>query len=246
MFDENVPSLVSGNYNSAPIDYSSLPFQPDVFSSSSTSPSAPASAVPNLVVSPSDLDSPQLLKPSTSSNLSSSSSSSSVDIQVVPSTPLTSNPLPPPSTPIPQRVLPPPRSSSCERHPSSRGILYSQLREAEKAKSESIIASQRATSAERLLSIQPSNEQGGDVENPFISLCSVGTLEPSPSQVIDTSLISLDVEDYLSRDKDAFFEAILLSVRSDRKRNPLSPNYDLKIPPANYQEAMLHPDADQW
>uniref|UniRef100_A0A8H7XV05 Uncharacterized protein n=1 Tax=Psilocybe cubensis TaxID=181762 RepID=A0A8H7XV05_PSICU len=145
MFDENVPSLVSANYNSSSIDYSSLPFHPDVFSSSMPSSSTPS--VPNLVVSPSDLDSPQLLEPfipsqpSNSSQLSSTSSVPSVDIQVLPSTPLSMHSPAPPQTPVPHRVLPPPRSSSHKRHLSSRGVLYNQLRNAEKAKSEAIIAS---------------------------------------------------------------------------------------------------------
>lgn len=37
-----------------------------------------------------------------------------------------------------------------------------------------------------------------------------------------------------------------ISIRSDRKRNPNDPNYDMKIPPATYDEAMLRTDRNKW
>jgi hypothetical protein len=41
-------------------------------------------------------------------------------------------------------------------------------------------------------------------------------------------------------------EVACLSVRSDTHRNPLSPGYDLAVPPATYDEAMRRPDHDHW
>ena len=41
-------------------------------------------------------------------------------------------------------------------------------------------------------------------------------------------------------------ELACLSTRSDTRRNPLLPSYDLRIPPATYSEALLRPDRDQW
>jgi hypothetical protein len=37
-----------------------------------------------------------------------------------------------------------------------------------------------------------------------------------------------------------------ISIRSDRRRNPSSADYDMKIPPATYNEAILRPDRDLW
>lgn len=33
-----------------------------------------------------------------------------------------------------------------------------------------------------------------------------------------------------------------ITIHSNRKRNPLSDGYDMKVPPATYEKAMLHPD----
>lgn len=37
-----------------------------------------------------------------------------------------------------------------------------------------------------------------------------------------------------------------ITIRSDRKRDPTSPTYDMKIPPAMYLEAVQHADCDHW
>lgn len=37
-----------------------------------------------------------------------------------------------------------------------------------------------------------------------------------------------------------------ITIRSDRKRDPNSPGYDMRIPPATYDEAMLRTDRDDW
>jgi hypothetical protein len=41
-------------------------------------------------------------------------------------------------------------------------------------------------------------------------------------------------------------ESALLSIRSDRPRDPTSPAYDLSIPPATYAEARKRPDFAVW
>lgn len=41
-------------------------------------------------------------------------------------------------------------------------------------------------------------------------------------------------------------EFACLSVRSDVRRNPLARDYNLKIPPATYDEAIRRPDCDHW
>jgi hypothetical protein len=37
-----------------------------------------------------------------------------------------------------------------------------------------------------------------------------------------------------------------ITIHSDRKCDPTSPDYDLKIPPATYIKAVQHADRDQW
>ena len=37
-----------------------------------------------------------------------------------------------------------------------------------------------------------------------------------------------------------------IAIRSDKRRDPHAPDYDLKIPPATYDEAVQHPDKDKW
>jgi hypothetical protein len=37
-----------------------------------------------------------------------------------------------------------------------------------------------------------------------------------------------------------------ITIRSDHKCNPMSADYDMKIPPATYEEAMLHSDRLEW
>jgi hypothetical protein len=75
-------------------------------------------------------------------------------------------------------------------------------------------------------------EEGAD-ENPFISYCSFLSA-------------SLNVEDYMEHDHDAFFETMLLSICSDVRRNLNSPGYDMKILPATHWEAMARSDAEVW
>jgi hypothetical protein len=41
-------------------------------------------------------------------------------------------------------------------------------------------------------------------------------------------------------------KSTFLSIQSDSRQNPKIPGYDLSIPPVNHNEAMLHPDADEW
>lgn len=67
-------------------------------------------------------------------------------------------------------------------------------------------------------------------ENPFVSYLSA----------------SLNVDDYMEWDHDSFFEMALLSIRSDIRRNPNTPGYDMKIPPATHWEAMARSDAEVW
>jgi hypothetical protein len=93
-------------------------------------------------------------------------------------------------------------------------------------------------------------------DNPFASLCDEGFFVrtstdsslaawDSTSNSETSAIASLDVEDYLHRDAEMMLEAIFLSIHSDSHRDPKIPGYDLSIPPANHNEAMLRPDANE-
>ena len=41
-------------------------------------------------------------------------------------------------------------------------------------------------------------------------------------------------------------EQACVAIRSDARRNPSTPGYDLKIPPTTYDEALRRPDRDHW
>jgi len=41
-------------------------------------------------------------------------------------------------------------------------------------------------------------------------------------------------------------EVASLSVRSNTQRNPMAEGYNMKIPPATYDEAIQRPDSDHW
>jgi hypothetical protein len=82
----------------------------------------------------------------------------------------------------------------------------------------------------------------------FAYLCRKGALQELPDSFgelddFTAATASLDVQDYLQRDADAFFESALLSIRSDITRNPSFSGYDT---PANHCEAMLRSDAEEW
>lgn len=71
--------------------------------------------------------------------------------------------------------------------------------------------------------------------------------EPPPAQPADPDVILLD-------DDTIGFPQVLaslitvkvacLSIHSDSCYNPLSPGYNLKVPPTTYDEVMRHPDKD--
>lgn len=96
--------------------------------------------------------------------------------------------------------------------------------------------------------------EGGE----FVCVCREGALVDLPDEFDESEGIptnfddfcaataSLDVNNYLQRDADTIFETAFLSIRSDNFRDPKRADYDATIPPANYREATLREDADQW
>ena len=78
-----------------------------------------------------------------------------------------------------------------------------------------------------------------DDDNPFIG----GGFKNVDSSPI---MASLDADNYLQRDVDSLSEAMLLSIRSNARRNPHDEGYDMFIPPANYWEAERRTDAEEW
>ncbi|PPQ84479.1 hypothetical protein CVT25_007657 [Psilocybe cyanescens] len=214
---------------------------------SSSCPVDSSSVSSPCLVTDGDLDAPELV-----SDINSPSSPL-IPILVEPVTPVRDSvphsSLPP--TPDPIRTLPR-RSSSRERRPTERGSFHARLVEASVQHREKLRVNREAREAEGSSTGAPDAGPAVPVhldnDNPFASLCCMGALDDRPLRDCPIShlTVSLDVEDYLSRDNDALWESTLLSVRSDIRRVPSSPGYDMSIPPANYAEAMARSDADEW
>lgn len=223
VFDENIPYRPAHSVPSSPTDYSSLPFLPSVLKNSASKSFPPSSSSasnsgPELSASPIPAPSPSL--------------EFSPPFHLEP--PTASPP------PAPSRL--PPRSSSRERRPTEKGALQAKLIQAQKEHLQKVRERSRERSSERSASTLVLDD-----ENPFANLCHNGVFDTTVSSVDSAySAASLDVEEYLARDIDITCEAALLSVRSDARRNPRSPGYDLAIPPATYEEAMLRSDAHEW
>lgn len=95
----------------------------------------------------------------------------------------------------------------------------------------------------------PSVETLGGEE--FVSLCKEGISVDLPDSFSDMNkmgslVASLDIADYLQCDADCCFETVFLSIQSNNFCNPNAAGYNMKIPPANYKEAMMRSDADEW
>jgi hypothetical protein len=80
---------------------------------------------------------------------------------------------------------------------------------------------------------------------------------PVPTHMPDPpSLPPADPDVILPEDEEVGFsqviaslitaEVMCLSVQNDICQNPHAPGYDLKVPPATYDEAMCHPNCDHW
>ncbi|PPQ92904.1 hypothetical protein CVT25_010465, partial [Psilocybe cyanescens] len=234
---------------------SPLPTTPAPVLSLPSSP-PPLNSPPPLV-SDGDLDSPEL-----NSDVNSYLPPP-FPILVEPSTPVCVSPSssPLPTTPAPVRILPL-RSSSREHCPTEKGSFHARLVEASVLHREKLRVSREAREASvasltgSAVSAVPATgsavpavpDRLDDDDNPFASMCCTGAFDNRlPSEFPSSYLtVSLDVEDYLARDSDALWESTLLSVRSDIRRLPSSPGYDMSIPPANYAEAMARSDADEW
>ena len=73
--------------------------------------------------------------------------------------------------------------------------------------------------------------------------------DPLDLPVPPPSTPSVDINSHVFGDDFANLmcdESALLSIRSDKPRDPTSPSYDLAIPPASYSEARRRPDFPVW
>ena len=151
---------------------------------------------------------------------------------------LESPPAPPASTPTPPRpLLPSPRApSSRVRQVTRLGEQYARDRAAQRLDSERRSAAWRARHSRSNAISEPavvSDTDSSDLSSvpSDVSLPVV----PESSHVYDDDFVNLICE-----------ELICLSLRSDTPRNPLTPGYDMALPPATYKESQLRPDALVW
>ena len=226
IFDENIPYHSLHSLPAAPNDYSGLPFldqRPSIV------PEAPG-----LPPNPSNLDTDD------HEHLDISPRRSPSPPLVGPVTPPRSRLMVPPSTPHPVRTRS--RESSQTRMLTEKGRIFEQQIEAGKEH----LAKVREAAARRGGGGNGDGDEGvsDDDDNPFVG----GGFENVDSSPIAASPIaaSLDADDYLQRDVDSLSEAMLLSIRSDARRNPHDEGYNMSIPPANYWEAERRTDAEEW
>jgi hypothetical protein len=142
-----------------------------------------------------------------------------------PSSPSTASPSP--STPPPQ-----PRRSTRARILTEGGKTFAEGIAASKARLQEL----RQARNERIA--HPALTEGVPVhdDSPTISEEVEEDLEQiEPNTDVTEAFANLMVEEHAH-----------LTIRSDRKRDPYSDNYDMKVPPASYDEAVLRQDRDEW
>jgi hypothetical protein len=240
IFDETTPYRAMHEIPSSANTYDSLPFE------SCSSP--PARTIEDSV------------SPSPSVDNLDNSSHDSIS-PTVPDT-IVTPPSPRTASPPPRPTRSPLRRSSRERKLTEKGVA--QVHDLD-AKNERLLKIRMAAEERKSRTPEPGpshsqllteNPPVIDDENPFSSFCDAEIFSHSSSDssfaTLDltshdkSTFSSLDVEDYLQRDTETIIESIFLSIRSDTRRNPTSPGYDLSVPPVNHNEAMQRPDADEW
>lgn len=164
-------------------------------------------------------------------------------------------PVPPPATPqhpaVPQRsVASQPPHIDVIRHsgripvPTEKGLELKNRMIAAKAR----LTRQREIRTARIAGIPP---PPSDVLVPPAPVITTPTLMPDlpPPDIPDPDAITAEDDEIGFSQALAnliVVEVACLSVRSDSRRNPLAPGYDLRIPPATHDEAMRRPDCDHW
>lgn len=155
----------------------------------------------------------------------------------------------PPAPPIPPPATSPPHAAIIRRSgripvPTEKGQSLKNRIMADKTR----LARQRELRSARINGIPPSTI---DADVPAIPIVNTPAKMPTapPPAAVDPEAIPVE-------DDEAGFPQVLanliavevacLSIRSDTRRNPLSAGYDLKIPPATFDEAMRRPDSDHW
>lgn len=192
----------------------------------------------------------------------------------VPARPITAVPVQPstapPSVPMPQHTstsaptstpytLPPPRISTRARTGTERGRAYQEKLEADRTR----LARQRELRLARINGVPPPDTpEGCDVPPvPIVTHPSTisdesGGSDDIPGSETAAALAVMDDDAILPETLMVGFsigianmivvEQAHVAVRSDTRRNPLAPGYDLKIPPNTYDEALRRPDRDHW
>ena len=158
----------------------------------------------------------------------------------------------PPSTAVGNGVpaVPVTRRSSRARPATERGQLYQQRLAADKER----LARQREIRHVRIRGVPPPDPSGDIVAEP-----STLPIRPPPPLISPPPSVSDsgEDEDAIRPDPDTVgFSTVLanliivelagIALRSDSRRNPQAPGYDIKIPPKTYDEALRRSDRDLW
>ena len=152
-------------------------------------------------------------------------------------------PATPPSSPSPPSALSGPHS------PLRRSSRSCTLTAAGQAFQESLVHARVRLARQTLPApLAPVPEQPSSPPPASSPLSPLTPLPPSPDPTATEQFVDTDTAFPLP---DPVVNLVIsehahLAIRSDTRRDPGSPGYDMGIPPATYDEAMRRPDADRW
>jgi hypothetical protein len=154
-----------------------------------------------------------------------------------------------PAAPVPVQTAPaPPPARQSSRIPvlTAKGESYKKRLTADQA----CLAHQREIRTAKTKGVPPPDTPSDD-----LTVARIVTVAPDP--VASSPVPTVVVDKVIVPDKEEIgflqvvvnlivTEASCLSVRSDICHNPLSPDYNMQVPPTTYDEAMCQSDSDNW
>lgn len=126
-------------------------------------------------------------------------------------------------------VDPPLRRSACAKMPTAAGNAWAADIAAAKARLQSLRESRTACTQ-----VVPSSEGVVEAEE-TVDVEEENLEEIEPNSDVPDAYANTLIEEHAN-----------ITIRSDRKRDPNDPSYDMKIPPSTYDEAMLRTDRNEW
>ena len=160
-----------------------------------------------------------------------STPSSPANVVTVPGMPTTSVLAPPMATPPPNPL----RKSNRTRNMTKAGKAYAEEHAATKARLDEL--------RDRRVLVVTQGVQLDDSGHPALSegVTSNETMDTDSLGAIKSNNDVPNIAADIAISKQAH-----ITIRSDKRRDPSTPDYNMSIPPATYEEAMLRPDHELW